>query len=107
MPDLLIKHPDEVRTYTFRFHRLPEIQQGEMIASVTGITASPSGDLSIGTGTIVPVTENSVTYPAAGVQATISAGIQGKTYNLVCEVVTSAGHTLDCVGNLQVSARPL
>jgi len=63
------------------------LPSGDHISSVSGISSSPSGQLSISSGTIV-----SGQIGASGaVQTRISSGQAGILYTLTYEIVTSGG----------------
>jgi len=96
MPDVLIKHPNETRVYTFDFHKLTEIVNGDTITgSPTLIVTVDQPGLNLGTPAI-----------ATGSTATvsISGGNPGATYTLICTASTAGGSTLQCLGKLVISS---
>jgi len=89
----LSKYAAESRTYTFDFSQRDEIIiSGDTISSINSVTVSPSG-LTIG----------STSISGKGVNAVISGGTSGSTYNLTCLITTSSGAILECQGTLLVT----
>lgn len=83
-----------MRTYWFVFDDFAEIDDGGETISSPTVSASPSGELTIGAPTVSSGTTK--------VLASISGGTAGTRYVLVCTVTTSGGATLTIRGFLDV-----
>ena len=69
--------------------------QGETISSHS-VSVSPSGELTVDTSNTDAVTIRGVSYDAnTVVNARLSAGTANEDYTVTCQVVTSAGRTLE------------
>lgn len=86
----LIKQPAESRLYTMDFSGL--LGQGETIAGVTSVTATPSG-LTLSGGP---------TFSGVFANQRIAGGTSGQKYTVTFLVTTSGGNTLEGEGILQV-----
>ncbi len=91
MPAVLTKYAAEARQYILDFSQMPEIVGGDTLASVTSVTATPSG-LTVGTGSI----------SGATVLVELSGGTSGTLYSVEAVVATTAGWVLAGVGQLSV-----
>lgn len=90
----LEKQPSEIITYAMDFSELldaNELSTTEALASVTSVTASPSG-LTLGSGSI---SGDRVTF-------SVSGGTDGTTYRIEVTVTTSTGNTRVADGMLVV-----
>lgn len=83
------KQPAESRLYNFDFGGL--MVTGETIASISGVTATPSG-----------LTVGSTAISGQIAQVRLSGGTGATEYLLTCTVVTSASNTLELEGRLWV-----
>ena len=99
----IIIREEEVRTYLMDLSQLPEIVSGDTVASVTSVTvatstpgASPS-DLTL--------SNEAVASGSKGAQVEISGGLDGATYQISFEVLTTNGYTLVGIGYLYVDDR--
>jgi hypothetical protein len=99
----LTKRALEIRLYEMDLSLLPEMVAGDTVASVTSVTAatttpgaSPS-DLTF--------TNEGVASGNEGAQVEISGGIDGATYQISFEVLTTHGYTLVGIGYLYVDDR--
>ena len=90
-PEVLIKQPSEVVTYSMDYKNL--LAAGETISSVSGVTTDPSGP-TIGT----PAADGTSTK----VNFSITGGTDGTTYRIEATVVTTSSNTRICDGILKV-----
>ena len=95
MSEILIKQPAEELVYAIDFVNLIPI--GDSLASVTSVTAYPSGsgDLTLGTATI----------SGTQVQFVVEGGIEGTIYRVEAIALTTIGYTLEGDGRLFVTDR--
>ena len=95
MSEILTKQPAEEVPYAIDFVNL--IPAGDSLASVTSVTAYPSGsgELTIGTANI----------DGTEVQFIVEGGIEGTTYRIEAIVATANGYTLEGDGRLFVTDR--
>lgn len=91
MPTTLFKYPSEIRSYSFDFSSFEEIAEGDTIASIISVTATPDG-LTLGTRSI----------DGATVRVVISDGTGGTVYRVNCLVATSSGARIEGQGFLQL-----
>ena len=92
MSDVLVKQPSETLPYAIDFTNL--LPTGDTLASVTSVTATPSGTghLTLGTAAI----------SGTEVQFTIAGG-EERTYRIEALVVTAAGNIIEGDGRLLVA----
>ncbi len=91
--NILTKQPAEVTIYSMDFEDL--LRSGDSIASVTSVTATPSG-LTLGTASIT----------GTEVQFSISSGTDGTWYAVEVVIATLGGDTLEGDGYLYVTDTP-
>lgn len=89
-PERNLKQPAEDLLFAFDFSALLEV--GETLATVIGVTATPSGELTIETGSINGPT----------VEVRISGGVDGRDYKVECQVTTNMVNTRELDGYLLV-----
>jgi hypothetical protein len=95
MSEILTKQPAEEVAYAIDFVNL--IPTGDSLASVTSVTAYPSGsgDLTLGTATL----------SGTQVQFVVEGGVEGTTYRVEAIAVTTIGYKLEGDGRLFVTDR--
>lgn len=94
----LFKQPGETRYYSFDFSLQDEIVGGDTLTgspvpTVVQSTLSGSGALTLGS----PLVSGNT------VQLSVSGGVDGERYRLLCTVRTTGGFILQCAGELRVS----
>lgn len=91
------KHPLESRLYNFRFDEMPEMRDGEVIASVTAF-----GVVSKKPASAVDPSFITFSFSDKAAQARIEDGDDRATYILECVVTTDGANTLVGRGELEV-----
>jgi hypothetical protein len=99
----LVKRKTEQRLYIMDLSALPEIVAGDTIASVVAITCT--GATPGGATTDLTLASKAVDSASKGGQCVISGGLDGITYQLTFELLTTAGYTLTGIGYLYVDDR--
>jgi hypothetical protein len=95
---MIIHRPNEVRTYSFDFHLLPEFVAGDSLTGVPTIAIDVAGP--------------TLSAPAISglnlVLVTVGpGGVDGQKYKLSCKCGTVGGSTLEIEGELLISTRTL
>lgn len=89
----LTKDYEESLQFAFDFSEKEEIQSGDSIASVTSLTATPTG---------LTLADEDIDEIAHQVRVTISGGTSSTRYVLRCKILTTNGYTIIGKGNLTV-----
>jgi hypothetical protein len=92
MPTVLTKYQEEARTYSFDFSQVPEIVNGDTIASVISVTASPDG---------LTITAHSIS--GTKVLVSIQDGVPTTVYDVVCLIQTSSSAIVEGLGELVIA----
>ena len=86
------KSPADVETYEFDF--APDLATGETISTRT-VTADAG----------ITKVSDALASSSTAVHVKLSGGTNGRRYNIIVQVVTSAGHTREYTGVVRVTQR--
>ena len=96
IPVFTSKFAFDSSNYIFDFS--PALASGDTIATLGSISATPSGSLEIGSGSVV----SGLGGPSLGIQARISSGAPGQLYTITVQVLTTGGDQFSRAAMLQV-----
>lgn len=94
-PEILLKSPFEERLFDFVF--TDDLDTGETIS------ASPAPIIAVTPTTASPLTFDPPTISGGIVQTKLKGGLDGTTYHVTCQIVTSTQKREGC-GDLKVEA---
>ena len=92
------KRPNEQEIFGFDF--TAQLATGEIINPTPTVTATV---LSGNDPSPQNIVSGTATIKAGKVSQLIVGGVDGETYQLVCQIVTSLGQRLEAVGSLKIS----